>query len=183
MTHKLNLFLFVILALGIKAQHKTKMENKNELMATGQIIKHGKMIYTEILINALPEKVWRIFSDFEKYPLWNPFITSLNGKPNKGSYIEVILHPPLKKAMLFKPKILVYDTLREFRWIGKLGISRLFDGEHVFILKDNNNGTTTFIQYERFRGILVPFLNKMLNTSTKEGFNQMNEALKKRCEN
>jgi hypothetical protein len=183
MTNKLNMFLFLILSLGIKAQHQTKMENQNELMPKGQVIKHGKMIYTEILINASPEKVWSIFSDFEKYPLWNPFITSLKGKPSEGCKIEVVLQPPAKKAMVFKPKVLVYETLHQFRWIGKLGISRLFDGEHVFILKDNNDGTTTFIQHERFRGLLVPFLNKMLNTNTKAGFMQMNVALKSRCEN
>jgi hypothetical protein len=172
-----------MLAFGIKAQKQLKMENKNQTPSNGHVIKHGKMIYSEIIINASPDKVWNIFTDFEKYPLWNPFIKSLKGTVIKEKNIEVILQAPEKKPMTFKPKVLVFDTLKEFRWIGKLGISRLFDGEHIFELKNNGNGTTTFIQYERFRGLLVPFLNKMLDNNTKEGFMQMNEALKMRCEN
>jgi hypothetical protein len=85
--------------------------------------------------------------------------------------------------MQFRQKVLVCNPHKEFRWIGKLVFKHIFDGEHVFILKDNNNGTTIFIQYERFRGILVPFLTKTLNTNTLTGYNNMNEALKKRCEN
>ena len=39
------------------------------------------------------------------------------------------------------------------------------------------------MQFERFRGILVPLMKKMLDNNTKDGFNQMNQALKIRCEN
>jgi len=148
----------------------------------GQIIKKGKLIYTEILITAPAEKVWKVFSDFAKYPEWNPFIKSLKGSPAVGKTIEVFLQPPGNKGMLFKPKVLVFREGKEFRWIGKLMGGGVFDGEHAFILKDNGNGSCTFIQYERFRGILIPFMKKMLEGSTLSGFQQMNEALKKRCE-
>ena len=183
MKHKFNLHLLLLIFLGSNAQSQNTMKNKNESMANGHVIKHGKIIYTEILIKATPEKVWSVFTDFESYPSWNPFIRSFKGHVITGNTIEVVLQAPEKKEMAFKPKVLVYDTLKELRWIGKLGISRLFDGEHVFELKNNNDGTTTFIQYERFRGVLVPFVSKMLNTNTKSGFIKMNEALKKRCEN
>ena len=33
----------------------------------------AKEIKTEILINAIPEKVWSIFTNFDNYPNWNPF--------------------------------------------------------------------------------------------------------------
>lgn len=42
--------------------------------AEGYIIKKGKLIYSEIVIQASSEKVWEIFSDFAKYPEWTPFI-------------------------------------------------------------------------------------------------------------
>ncbi len=84
--------------------------------------------------------------------------------------------------MLFKPKVLKFETGKEFRWIGKLMGGGIFDGEHAFILKDNADGTCTFIQYERFRGALIPFMKKMLKGPTLSGFQQMNETLKRRCE-
>ncbi len=183
MKSKLNLLLLSVLSFGVTAQNQTNMENKNDAGADGQVIKHGKLIYSEIIIKASAEKVWQIFTNFEKYPEWNPFIKSLKGMPAEGKKIEAFLQLPEKKGMIFKPIILVNDSLKEIRWIGKLFIGRLFDGEHVFKLKDNKDGTVTFIQYERFRGILIPFMRKMLDNNTRAGFNLMNIALKQRCEN
>ena len=183
MNLKLNLLLAVLISSATGAQNQIKMKTKNDSITAGHIIKKGKLIYSEILIQASPERVWKEFTDFEKYPSWNPFIQSLKGSPIVGDKIEVLLTPPGKKGMTFKPKVLALDTKFELRWIGKLVCDGLFDGEHVFMLKDNKDGTTTFIQFERFKGILIPFMTKMLNENTLTGFNQMNEALKSRCEN
>jgi hypothetical protein len=79
--------------------------------------------------------------------------------------------------MQFKPTILKYEKNRELRWIGKLFFKGLFDGEHYFVLSDNKDGTTTFLQGETFNGVLVPVFKSALN-NTKTGFNLMNEALK-----
>jgi hypothetical protein len=165
------------------AQSQTNMENKNSVTAEGEIVKKGKLIYSEIIIKATPSKVWKVFTDFEKYPEWNPFIKSLKKNPVKGKKIEAFIQVPEMKGMLFKPTVLTYDSLTELRWIGKLFIGRIFDGEHTFKIKDNKDGTVTFIQYERFRGILVPFFKKMLDNNTKAGYVLMNTALKTRCEN
>jgi hypothetical protein len=39
-----------------------------------------------------------------------------------------------------------------------------------------------FIQRERFKGLLLPFLSKILDRDTQRGFNEMNQALKLRAE-
>lgn len=142
----------------------------------------AKEISTTILINAAPQKVWAVLTDFKNYPSWNPFITSLSGNVAVGRHIEAQLSPPGGKPMTFKPEVLAFDAQKEFRWIGHLLFTGLFDGEHCFRLADNGNGTTTFIQSEKFGGILVPFLKKMLDVNTRQGFDQMNEALKKQVE-
>ena len=139
-------------------------------------------IRTEILIHAKPEKVWAIFTNFKNYPIWNPFIKSLTGTVKVGNKIAVFLQQPDSKGMTFKPKVLAYKENKEFRWLGHLLIPGIFDGEHQFKLIDNGDGTTTFIQSERFRGILVPFLKKQLQTNTKNGFQEMNEKLKELVE-
>jgi hypothetical protein len=158
------------------------MENTVNVLPDGRIIKKGKILFSEISIKAKPDRVWTVLTDFTSYPLWNPFIKAVNGIPETGKQIEVSIQPPGEKAMVFSPVVLVYDKAKEFRWIGKLGFSHLFDGEHAFILQENREGNTDFIQMERFRGILVPFLKGMLDTNTLSGFQAMNEALKKRCE-
>lgn len=137
-----------------------------------------KRVETEILISADPQKVWSVLTDFESYPNWNPFVKSLTGKVREGNKIKVVL-----PGMKFKPTVLKFKTAKEFRWIGHLLFKGLFDGEHSFVLIDNKNGTTTLKHSEQFSGILVPFFKKKLDTDTKDGFVQMNVALKKRAEN
>ena len=120
--------------------------------------------------------------DFKSYPSWNPFIKSIEGTPTVGSKIKANIVPPGNKGMVFTPTVLVNDTLREFRWLGNLGIPYLFDGEHTFVLIDHIDGTCTLQQYERFRGLLIPLFAGMIDKNSRQGFEEMNEALKKRAE-
>jgi hypothetical protein len=140
--------------------------------------KQPKEIKTEILINSDPEIVWNILMDFDRYPEWNPFIKFISGQPIKGSKIEAKLEPPDSKGMKINPVILEVDNKKKFRWLGHLFVPGLFDGEHIFELIDNKNGSTTFIQREIFKGILIPLLKKLLDDNTRRGFELMNQQLK-----
>jgi hypothetical protein len=142
----------------------------------------AREIITSIRINSQPENVWAILSNFNNYPTWNPFIKSIKGTVEKGNKISVQITPPNAKEMTFTPKVLAFEKNKEFRWLGHLFIPGIFDGEHKFELKLNEDGTTNFIHSEKFRGILVPFLKKMLETTTKKGFESMNEKIKEMAE-
>lgn len=135
-----------------------------------------KEISTSIQINATPEKVWQVLTDFKSYPQWNPFIQSLKGDVKVGNRIDVNLG-----GMAFKPLVLAYSQNQKFRWIGHLLIKGIFDGEHQFELTANPDGSTHFIQSEKFKGILVPFVPKVFR-DTKVNFERMNQALKQRAE-
>ena len=141
-----------------------------------------KHLYTEIDIDAPVEKVWGILLDFKSYPDWNPFIKSIEGKAEVGDRLNVIIQSPDSSPMKFKPVCLKVEDKAEFRWKGKLGLPGIFDGEHIFQLKAMVNDQTRFIQREKFKGILVPFLWKGLNTKTKQGFKLMNEKVKEIAE-
>ena len=143
----------------------------------------AKELITEIKIKANPTKVWAVLTDFRSYSTWNPFIKSLTGNVQVGNTIMARLEPPKASGMTFKPKVLVFEANKKFVWLGHLFIKGLFDGEHSFELIDNLDGTTTFIQSEKFGGILIPLFKKMLDTNTKEGFESMNNELKERVEN
>lgn len=140
--------------------------------------KQSKEIKTEILINSNPEVVWNILMDFNRYPEWNPFIKFISGQPIKGSKIEAKLEPPDSKGMKINPVILEVDNKKKFRWLGHLIVPGLFDGEHIFEIIDNKNGSTTFIHREIFKGILIPLLKKLLDDNTRRGFELMNQQLK-----
>jgi hypothetical protein len=141
-----------------------------------------KQLYTEIEINASPERVWRILTDFISYPVWNPFIREIRGRAAEGERLRVFLKPSGGKGMVFKPTVLKADPKRELRWLGKLLVSGLFDGEHYFVIETLGENRVKFVHGENFRGILVRLFAKSLDTDTLRGFNEMNEALKKRAE-
>ena len=149
-----------------------------------EILTQNKMtveIFTEILIEAQPKKVWEILTDFENYPEWNSFVKSIEGNIKVGNTISVRIEPPNGNGLTFKPVVVAYDVQKELRWLGKFFIKGVFDGEHQFKLIDNKNGTTTFIQSETFTGILVSLFKNNLN-NTKIGFEQMNLELKELAE-
>ena len=126
--------------------------------------------------------VWEVLTCFERFPEWNPFILNMEGKAEKDARLKALIHPPGGSAMTFKPKVLVAEPEREFRWLGNLLFPGLFDGEHFFRITDHHDGTCTLEQGEHFRGILVPVFKKMLLDNTLRGFQAMNMALKDRAE-
>ncbi|MCK5633360.1 SRPBCC domain-containing protein [bacterium] len=141
-----------------------------------------KQIFTGIEINAPVEKVWAVLTNFEEYPKWNPFIKLVDGEIKEGSVFKVTLEQPDSKPMVFKPKCLKFEKNKEFKWLGHLYIPGIFDGEHSFELIEMGEKKTNFIQKEIFKGLLVPFLWKQLNTKTRKGFKLMNEKLKELSE-
>ena len=140
-----------------------------------------KNIQTEILINTDITKAWDVLMNFDNSPKWNPFITSISGERKLGNRLTVSINPPGGKGMTFKPNILTLEANKEFRWKGKLGINGIFDGEHYFILESVDKDITKFIHGEKFSGLLVPFVRKMLD-KTQKGFQLMNESIKNECE-
>jgi hypothetical protein len=140
-----------------------------------------RRIQETVEIDAPAEKVWQVLTDFESYPLWNPFIRSINGVPVRGHRLMIRLQPPGGRQMSFKPVVLEAAAPRVLRWLGKLGVSGIFDGEHSFEVEPMDGERSRFVQSESFRGVLVPFVGGML-TKTAEGFRQMNDALKERVE-
>lgn len=141
-----------------------------------------KELRTEIEINAPPERVWQLLTDFASFPQWNPFIRRASGKPRKGAQLQVHLQPSGAKGMTFRPKVLKAEPNRELRWLGHFLIPGLFDGEHIFTIEPLGAGRVRFVQRELFTGILVPLFARWLSKDTRRGFEEMNLALKLRAE-
>ncbi|WP_164108876.1 MULTISPECIES: SRPBCC domain-containing protein [Sphingobacterium] len=141
-----------------------------------------RKLETTILINAPITAVWLVLSDFAKYPSWSPTVQYFEGKPKVGERTKVLLKQPNGMQIKMNPIFLSIDQDRELRWKGRLWMNGIFDGEHYFLLKSLPNGQTKLIQGELFSGILIPFLKKMIDGETKNGFTLFNQALKDRVE-
>lgn len=140
-----------------------------------------RQIETKVLIDTPAERVWQVLTNFHLYPEWNPFVRLIEGPLEEGRKIRIRVVPPGSKGMGFRPRIMRVLPKQEFRWKGKLGIGGLFDGEHYFLIKELGPEQTQLTHGERFSGLLVGMMGNTLE-QTRQGFEQMNEALKKRCE-
>jgi hypothetical protein len=141
-----------------------------------------KELRTEIEIQATAERVWQLLTDFPSFPQWNPFIRKASGNIRVGERLEVNIQPSGASGMTFRPTVLKAEPNRELRWLGHLLISGLFDGEHIFTIEPLGEGRVRFTQREVFTGLLVPLFARGLDTDTRRGFEEMNQALKARAE-
>ena len=138
-------------------------------------------ISTTIDIDADPQAVWAVLTDFAAYRDWNPFMDRIEGAVHVGAKLVVHMTPPGGRGMTFKPTVVAAVPGKELRWLGKLGFGGLFDGEHSFVLTSNPDGTTRLDHSEQFSGVLVGLLKGTLKNS-HAGFRAFNSALKERVE-
>lgn len=135
-------------------------------------------IVTEIQIDAPPSAVWSVLTDGDAYGDWNPFIVSMRGRITEGATLENTMRPRSGSQMTFRPTVLRADSPEEFRWLGRVYVPRILDGEHYLLLTANEGGTR-LVHGELFHGIVLWFMDV---EQFKADFERMNEALKNRVE-
>ncbi len=141
----------------------------------------SRHLSSEILIKSSAKQVWTMITNFEEFPSWNPFIRSAKGDLKIGAKLELFIQPSGSKGMTFRPKVLKVDINHELRWLGRLYLPWLFDGEHSLIVEALSENSVKFIQSEHFKGLLIPLSQSILR-DTQRGFEEMNKALKQRAE-
>jgi hypothetical protein len=141
-----------------------------------------KEVRSEIEINSYPESVWRILIDFAAYDQWNPFINKIIGAPTEGSKIDLYIETPSGKNRKYSPRITRVEEGRELRWFGKSSLPGFLNAEHIFIIEELQPERVRFIQRELFDGLLTRVFGKSVDTDIRQGFQDMNDALKKRAE-
>jgi len=139
-------------------------------------------LHAETSIQASPQRVWEVLTNFAAYPEWNPYIPQINGSVEAGSRLDVQLQPPEARGMRMRPTVLAATPSQELRWLGHLGIPGLFDGEHRFRIDSLGPDRVRFVQEERFTGLLAPIVLRFIERGTRQGFEAMNQALKARAE-
>jgi hypothetical protein len=141
-----------------------------------------KEVRSEVEINSYPEGVWRILTDFATYDQWNPFINKIIGVPTEGSKIDIHIESPSGKNRKYSPRITKVEEGRELRWVGKSSLPGFLNAEHIFTIEERQPERVRFTQREIFNGLLTRLFGKSVDTDVRQGFQDMNDALKKRAE-
>ncbi|MEW1693294.1 SRPBCC domain-containing protein [Streptomyces sp. NPDC091265] len=147
---------------------------------------HPVRLTASIEIEASPEEVWQVLTEFSAYPQWNPFmtsarVTSTGGRLEQGARLRIVMHDTGGDTT-FTPRVLTDDPGHELRWLGKMGPGWIADGEHRFTIRQLGPGRVRLTQAERFTGVAVPFVQGTLRSRTLPQFRAMNTALARRAE-
>jgi hypothetical protein len=138
-------------------------------------------IETRTDIAAPPWRVWRMLTDFAAYPTWNPFLTSVQGRPEQGARLRVRVEPPGRSALVLTPRVVALETGRALRWRSRLLFPRgLLDGEHAFELEWLPGSQATRLRHAaRFTGLLAPLAGAGgALEAARRGLEAMDTALK-----
>lgn len=122
---------------------------------------------TDFTIDATPQQVSEVLTDFSAYPDWNPFIRRIAGTLQEASRLEVELHPPGGRGITIRPTVKAVKPGCELRWLGHLGIPGLFDGEHAFRLEPIGDERTRLVHEETCRGLLAPVVLNRVGEQTR----------------
>lgn len=166
---------FVLLALGAWfVSHLTTLARSPEPVFT---IRH------ELEIDASPETVWRVLTDFAAYPDWNPYVLHLAGDLALGETLELtIAQRNWNGPLTLYPTVARLEAPRTFGWHGRVGLAGLHETDHYFELKPLPDGRTRLVQTEEFRGWLPAWMDSESHRApTREAFAAMDEALARRA--
>jgi hypothetical protein len=141
----------------------------------------SRSLQAEIEIRGTAEQVWAVLTDFAAYRDWNPFIVQGSGTALPGHRLELRMRLN-GRTTTFRPQVQEADPGRKLRWLGRLVMPGLFDGEHSFTIRPTGPGQVRLTQHEEFRGLLAPVLLAMIAKPTLASFQQMNQAVKARVE-
>ncbi len=140
-------------------------------------------VFTEIEINATPEEVWSVLTDWNKLKAWSSsFIGISTNKPIKGEEFVSYFKNPLTGGVLELKHICTdYEECKKFGWSGDI-IGSIKD-HHIYSLEPTINGTTLFKQEDGLHGKHSQLLNFMAENQMLSMYNRFNQELKERVEN
>ncbi|MFK7975201.1 MAG: SRPBCC family protein [Halioglobus sp.] len=138
------------------------------------------------VINASPDEVWALISDFEGYSQWNPYLTKIEGAFKVGETVSVTLvDANFEGPFVVKPRMFSIESGKSFSWKGQVGIQGVMDTHHVFAISETEDGNTQIHQYEEFRGLIAKTMadKKDRHANTQHAFAAMHSAIKAELEN
>ncbi|MFB6178519.1 MAG: SRPBCC family protein [Halorientalis sp.] len=140
-----------------------------------------RSLETTIDIDAPAAVVWRVLTDFAAYPEWNDYMR-VEGTAAEGATLRVAPGPRAGSMPTFTPRVLRAEPDYELRWLGRLYVRGLFDGEHCFTIESLGTERSRLTQAEQFSGLLAGPILRRYGERTAANFEATNRALKQRSE-
>ena len=146
------------------------MENKNNT------------VFTEIEIDATPEQVWNVLTDWDNLKEWSSTFVGISvSNPVKGEiFISYFKNPITGKPIELEHVCTDYEEGKKFGWSGDI-IGKVTD-HHIYSVEPAQNGITLFKQEDGLHGPHSKFFNWLAKHKMTAMYKQFNKELKMRVE-
>ena len=106
--------------------------------------------YTDIVIEATPEQVWEVLTDFDAMPTWSSSLQRIDGELSDGASVVVTF---IIFEMTFElDHTLIYVDGERYGWADPvLGFDGVTD-HHLYIVGETDGTHTLFIQEDTYTG-------------------------------
>jgi len=139
-------------------------------------------LQAEVQIEASPERVWQVLTDFARYPEWTGWQGTISGEARKGAWLKVIARPRPGKLKMTVFRILRCEPMKELRWYALYGPLWALYGQRYWLLEPRAGDRIRLIFGEAYFGWLLPFLRGMLARRGPQQYEQLAQRLKEYCE-
>jgi len=139
-------------------------------------------VFTEIEINASPEEVWSVLTDWDKLKEWSSsFIGISTARMIKGERFVSYFKNPLTGGILeYEHVCSEYEEGRKFGWSGDI-IGKIQD-HHIYSIEPTQSGTSLFKQEDGLHGHHSRLMNFLAKHHMLALYKKFNEELKERVE-
>lgn len=146
------------------------------------MINEKNTVFTEIEIDATPEQVWNVLTDWDNLKEWSSTFVGISGeKPVKGEpFISYFKNPLTGGNIELKHICTDFEDRVKFGWSGEL-IGKTTD-HHIYSLEPTQNGTTLFRQEDGLHGPNSKFFNLLAKHKMTALYKKFNRELKVRVE-
>lgn len=133
-------------------------------------------VYTEIVINAPIEKVWKIVSDFDNLKNWSTSLIGISGDRTNGGKVKTFFN--LMEQIWETDHVFIYEENSHFGWSdGLTGDFSKMKDNHLFKVESISENQTRFIQTDEFTGTDSPLHGLTLARIGFDSYPQFNREL------
>lgn len=121
-------------------------------------------------------------ADFARYGAWNPAFVHVEGEAREGARLDLRLQlGEGGRLWRMRARIVRLEPPHALCWHARLLVPGLLDRRHCVHLEGSGDDTRV-VRSEEFGGALAPLLPRSLYERLRQGFDDMNEALRERVE-
>jgi hypothetical protein len=142
----------------------------------------GKQFHATIEIDATPQRVWEVLTDFAAYPDWNRSSPGPAAPPAPASAYTCACSRPAAAASPSGPPCWRQTPVGGSAGSATLLLPGLFDGDHSFTIEPLGDRRVRVTQQEQFRGVLLPLAAKSLDRPHSPRTPTAEQPLKRRAE-